>query len=52
MWGGCSSRCQFAPAAFADYVKEAGRMPWPEELDPNCAKFKPPSANPDNTRHP
>jgi len=50
--GGCTSLCQFAPTAFADLVKESGQMPWLDEHDPNCAKFRPPAANPDIARHP
>ena len=50
--GGCTSLCQIAPAAFADYVKQTGRMPWLEEHDPNCGKFKPLAASPDDTKHP
>jgi hypothetical protein len=50
--GGCTSLCQLAPAAFADYVKEAGSMPWLDEHDPNCVKFKPPERNPNNAAHP
>jgi hypothetical protein len=50
--GGCTSLCQIAPLAFADYVKETGGMPWLDEHDPNCAKFKQPAANPDHAAHP
>jgi hypothetical protein len=50
--GGCTSLCQLAPAAFADYVKQTGWMPRLDERDPNCAKFMPPAANPDNAKHP
>jgi len=48
----CTSLCQLAPAAFADYVKQTGWMPWLKEHDPNCAKFKRLAANPDDTKHP
>ena len=50
--GGCSSLCQFAPTAFADFVKETGRVPSLDEHDPNCAKFKPLAANHDNAKQP
>jgi hypothetical protein len=50
--GGCTSFCQLAPAAFADYVKQTGRMPWLDEHDPNCAKLKPLAVNPDDAKHP
>jgi len=50
--GGCSSLCQFAPSAFADLVKESHNMPWLDEHDPNCAKFKPLASNSDQTRNP
>jgi hypothetical protein len=50
--GGCSSLCQFAPSAFADFVKETGKIPYPLEHDPNCAKFKPLERNPNNAAHP
>jgi len=51
-WGGCTSLCQLSPAAFADYVKETGRMPWLDEHDPSCAKFKPLERNTNNAAHP
>jgi hypothetical protein len=50
--GGCTSLCQIAPLAFADYVKETGRMPWLDEHDPHCAKFKPLAGSPNQAAHP
>ena len=50
-FGGCTSLCQLAPGTFADYVKQTGHMPRREELDPNCARFKPLAAEPDS-KHP
>jgi len=47
---GCTSLCQFAPAAFADCVKQTGEMPWLDEHDPNCAKFKPLVASPEKAK--
>ena len=49
--GGCTSLCQLAPTAFADFLKE-NEMPWLDEHDPNCARFKPLVANPNNAAHP
>jgi hypothetical protein len=44
--GGCTSLCQFAPLAFADLVKESHWVPYLDEKDPNCAKFKSLEENP------
>jgi hypothetical protein len=44
--GGCTSLCQFVPSAFADLVKETGGMPYLDEHDPHCAKFKPAQTSP------
>jgi hypothetical protein len=44
--GGCSSMCQFAPRATADYVKQTRSLPYLEEADPTCADFKPREAKP------
>jgi hypothetical protein len=41
MLGGCTSLCQIAPTSFADLVKDSHQMPWLDEHDPHCAKFKP-----------
>jgi hypothetical protein len=51
-WGGCTSLCQLAPAAFADYVKRTGSMPWLDQHDPNCAKFKPLETKPNSAVRP
>ena len=42
--GGSTSLCQIAPFAFADFLKETGGMPYLDEHDPHCAKFKPPKS--------
>jgi hypothetical protein len=49
---GCTSLCQFAPSAFADLVKESHYMPWLDEHDPGCAKFKRLEGNPNQASNP
>ena len=50
--GGCTGLCQVAPSALADFLKETGQMWRLDEHDPNCAKFKQPAANPNQSAHP
>ncbi len=47
--GGCASLCKLAPAAFADEAKLLDRLPYLEENDPQCVRFKPPATTPNQT---
>ena len=44
--GGCTSLCLFAPLAFADLVTQEHRMPYADEQDPHCDRFKALLGNP------